>query len=95
MERRHWLYKLEMPLQSGRGASEDLHLSKALFLLDPDKLQLHCLLGLGAWLCCKCMFLSPLDQTCMEDVAKSAGHTRCLHPTPLVLSLFHLESFLS
>ena len=40
----------------------DLHLSKAVFSLDPDNLQLHCFLGLGALFCCS--FFCPLDQTC-------------------------------
>ena len=40
----------------------DLHPSKALFSLDPDNLQLHCFLGLGALFCCS--FLCPLDQPC-------------------------------
>ena len=40
----------------------DLHLSKALFSLDPDNLKLHCFLGLGALFCCS--FFCPLDQPC-------------------------------
>ena len=40
----------------------DLHLSKALFSLDPDNLQLHCFLGLGALFFCS--FFCPLDQPC-------------------------------
>ena len=38
-----------------------MHLSKALFSLDPDNLQLHCFLGLGALFC---SFFCPLDQPC-------------------------------
>ena len=40
----------------------DLHLSKALFSLYPDNLQLHCFLGLGALFCCS--FFCPLYQPC-------------------------------
>ena len=40
----------------------DLHPSKALFSLDPDNLQLHCFLGLGALFCRS--FFCPLDQPC-------------------------------
>ena len=40
----------------------DLHLSKALFSLDPYNLQLHCFLGLGALFCCS--FFCSLDQSC-------------------------------
>ena len=40
----------------------DLHSSKALFSLDPDNLQLHCFLGLGALFCCS--FFCPLYQPC-------------------------------
>ena len=43
-------------------APVDLHLSKALFSLDPGNLQLHCFLGLGALFCCS--FFCPLDQPC-------------------------------
>ena len=42
--------------------AEDLHLSKSLFSLDPDNLQLHCFLGLGALFCC--LFFCSLDQPC-------------------------------
>ena len=38
----------------------DLHLSKALFSLDTDNPQLHCVLGLGALFCCS--FFCPLDR---------------------------------
>ena len=40
----------------------DLHLSKVLFSLDPDNLQLHCFLGLGALFCCS--FFCPLNEPC-------------------------------
>ena len=40
----------------------DLHLSKATFSLDPDNLQLHWVLGVGALFCCS--FFCPLDQPC-------------------------------
>ena len=40
--------------------SVDLHPTKPLFSLDPDNLQLHCFLGLGALFCCS--FFCPLDQ---------------------------------
>ena len=40
----------------------DLHLSKALFSLDPDNLQLHCFLGCEPLFCCS--FFCPLDQPC-------------------------------
>ena len=39
--------------------TEDLHTSKALFSPDPDNVQLHCLLGLGALFCC--LFFCSLD----------------------------------
>ena len=42
--------------------SVDLHVSKALFSLDPDNLQLHCFIGLGSLFCCS--FFCPLDQPC-------------------------------
>ena len=38
----------------------DLHLSKALFSLYPDNLQVHCFLGVGALSCCS--FFCSLDQ---------------------------------
>ena len=40
----------------------DLHLSKALFSLDPDNLHLQCFLGLGASFCYS--FFCSLDQPC-------------------------------
>ena len=46
---------------AGRSAI-DQRLSKTLFSLDPDNLQLHCYLGLGALFCCP--FFCPLDQPC-------------------------------
>ena len=45
----HWVFK---PV--------DLHLTKALFSLNPDNLQLHCFLQLGTLFCC--LFFCPLDQ---------------------------------
>ena len=42
--------------------TEDLHLTKALFSLDPDNLQLHYFLGLGELCCCSffCSLYQPL-----------------------------------
>ena len=52
--------------------SVDLYLLKALYSLDPDKLQLHCLLGLGTLFCCS--FFCSLDQPCktLQKVAPIA-----------------------
>ena len=51
---------------SSRRKKVDLHLSKDLFLLDPDNLQLHSFLGLQALFCC------PLEKI-MQDVVNCAG----------------------
>ena len=40
----------------------DMHLSKALFPLDPDNLLLHCFLGLGTMFCCS--FFCSLEPPC-------------------------------
>ena len=50
------------PYNASYDETLDLHLSKALFSLDPENLQLHCFLGLGALFCCS--FFYSLDQPC-------------------------------
>ena len=39
-----------------------MHLSKVLFSLDPNNLQLHCFSVLGTLYCC--LFFCPLNQPC-------------------------------
>ena len=48
----------------------DLHLSKALFSLDPDILQLHCFSGLRTLFCCS--FFCPLSIT-IQYVGNGSG----------------------
>ena len=62
---------------TGAWCSVNLHLSKALFSLDPDTLQLHCFLGLGALLCCS--FFCPLGQPYSKlHVANGTGRLSML-----------------
>ena len=54
--------------------SVNLHLSKVLFSLDPDNLQLHCFLGLEALFCCS--FFCSLRQPCKTlQMARAYGRT--------------------
>ena len=70
-------------VRSGIQISVDLHLSKALFSLDPDKLQLHCFLGLGALFCCS--FFCPLDQPCKTlQTVQVSPQIWCLRKPPFV-----------
>ena len=50
--------------------TEDLHPSKALFSLDPDNLQLHCFLGLGALDFSLLVFVLLSSQPTMLDVGR-------------------------
>ena len=54
----------------------DLHLSKALFSLDPDNIQMYCFLGLGALFCSS--FFCPLNQPC--KTLQMVQATPCLVP---------------
>ena len=67
--------------------AEELHLSKALFSLDPDNLQLHCFLGLETSFCC-------------SFFAVSINHVRCCKryrspppPPPPILAMYNFHPF--
>ena len=56
--------------------STDLHLSKALFSLDPDNLQLHCFFTAGNIVL---LFILVFSRPTREDVAKGAGHSNIVY----------------